>query len=118
MRANVIIKRVLDSHPETRSSDRELYIKVWEEFGFYMSESQKAKFRELPPSETIRRIRQKLQEQGKYPALETVRKHRKSKGMQMRQQMPSLKAHKIEPLLDQREVEHAKKTPVNQTSLI
>jgi hypothetical protein len=100
MRANVIIEGVLRDHPDSRSSDKELYILVWEQFGFFMSESQKAKFRELPSSETIRRVRQKLQEEGKYTAAERVRRHRNRKSQEVQQRMPTTKSDKVEPLLE------------------
>lgn len=100
MRASVIIERTLRDHPDTRSSDKELYILVWEHYGFFMSASQKAKFRDLPSSETIRRIRQKLQEKGSYPADEKIRKHRKFKGLEVQQKMPQTRPEKIEPILN------------------
>lgn len=100
MRASAIIEGVLRDHPETRSSDRELYIQVWENYGFHMSEGQKAKFRELPSSETIRRVRQKLQEQGHYAATERVKRHRNFKSMEVQQKMPQTRPEKVEPLLE------------------
>lgn len=100
MRASAIIEGVLRDHPDTRSSDRELYILVWEKLGFFMSDSQKAKFRELPSSETIRRVRQKLQEQGRYAASERVKQHRNFKGMEVQQKMPQTQPEKVEPLLE------------------
>lgn len=100
MRASVIIETVLKESPETRSSDKELYIKVWEHYGFYMSESQKAEFRELPSSETIRRIRQKLQEKGQYQASEKIARHRHVKSQEVQQRMPTTKPEKIQPMLE------------------
>lgn len=101
MRASAIIEGVLRDAPASRSSDRELYILVWEKYGFFMSATQKAKFRELPSSETIRRVRQKLQEQGHYAATDRVRRHRSQKGQEVQQRMPTTKPDKVEPMLEQ-----------------
>lgn len=111
MRASAITEDVLREHPNTRSSDRELYILVWERYGFFMSLAQKAKFRDLPSSETIRRVRQKLQEQGVYIAADRVRRHRNFKSMEVQQKMPQTKPEKVEPLLQNRDYQE-------QTSLI
>lgn len=122
MRASAIIERVLRDHPESRSSDKELYILVWEQMGFFMSESQKAKFRDLTSSETIRRIRQKLQEQGRYPANDRIKRHRNSRSQEVQQQMPQTKPERVEPLLDRlhpEEVAAAKRiVEPEQTTLI
>lgn len=99
MRVSDTVESVLMLQETTRSSDRLLLIKVWEAHGFFMSETQKAKFMDLPSAETVRRIRQKLQEQGKYPASEYVRKQRKFKGMQVQQMIPKVKIEKVEELI-------------------
>lgn len=73
MKPNYIIEDTLKRYPETRNSDRKLILKVWSR--------QKWNFREhfdeffihqaISP-ETIRRTRQKLQQEGKYKADEAV----------------------------------------------
>lgn len=105
MRASVIIENMLRDYPATRDSDRELYLKVWEQYGFILSDAQRAKFRDLPSSETIRRVRQKLQEQGLYKAQERIRRHRKFKGLEVQQKMPQTKPERVEPLLENRDHE-------------
>jgi hypothetical protein len=100
MRAGAIIEGVLRDAPDTRSSDSSLYIEVWEKLGFFMSESQKAKFHDLPTAETISRVRRKLQQEGKYLATKKVRDHRNFKGMEVQQKMPTTPSDKVEPLLN------------------
>lgn len=89
------IERVLREHPETRSSDKTLILRVWEMYGFGLSEAQKEIFMKLPQAETIRRVRQKLQEQGKYQANDQVKRQRNWKSMVAQQRMPTTKPDKL-----------------------
>lgn len=69
------VERILREYPQTRSDDRKLMLKVWESYGLYLSESQQQKFmgHNIPSTETIRRTRQRLQEQGLYtPSLTKI----------------------------------------------
>jgi len=100
MRVSYLIEDVLKENVGARSSDKELYIAVWERLGFYLSETQKAKFRDLPSTETIRRVRQKLQEQGFYQATDGVRRSRNFKSLEVQQRMPKTRPEKVEPLLE------------------
>ena len=102
MRISYIVENTLERYPETRSSDQLLLLAVWSRLGFALSESQRQKFLNMPSSETIRRIRQKIQEQGKYPASENVRKHRKFKSMQVQQLIPNMKPDRVDFLINER----------------
>lgn len=85
---------------ESRNSDRHLLIKVMEHYGVCLNEVQKARFMEMPSSETVRRIRQKFQESGKYLADQRVGAERRYKGYRMQQTNPV--ADKVENLMEQR----------------
>lgn len=105
MKISDSVEYILKTNELTRSDDRTLLIEVWEAHGFYMSDTQKDKFKGLPSAETIRRIRQKIQESGKYPASETVKRHRKFKGMQVQQRIPNTKPEKVDQLINERSQE-------------
>lgn len=105
MRANVVIEKVLrdnvHSDVSPRDSDKELTIQVMEHYGLWLSETQKAKFRNLPFAlESIRRTRQKFQEQGQYTASQFVRRHRKFKSMEVQQKMPQTAPEKVQGLIE------------------
>lgn len=80
---NSLIERALSNYPETRNSDRKLMLAVW----FLQDPDYMRHFKEffqdkaISP-ETIRRKRQKLQEDGRYPADETVNEFRYQKFQQ------------------------------------
>lgn len=101
MRADIITERALKNAPRARSDDKELLLLVWESYGLYLSETQRAKLKAAPSMETIVRIRRKLQEQGLYIATDRVRRNRNFKAMEVQQRMPTTKPEKIEPLLGQ-----------------
>lgn len=78
------VENILKVSHGARNSDRELLIIYMQKFGVNLSETQMAKIREMPSFETIRRIRQKLQEEGKYPASKEVDEARFKKHQRMR----------------------------------
>lgn len=102
MRVTPIVKRVLRDSPEARNSDKELIIQVWGQLGFYLSESQLAKFRDMPSTETIRRIRQKLQQGGEFKATSPVAQVRRFKSYEVQQNAPQAKPERLESLIEQR----------------
>lgn len=82
------VEAILKAVPATRDSDTELLIIYMQKAGMELSDRQIAKFKQLPSMETIRRIRQKLQEQGKYPASKAVDKARFEKYRKVRGSIP------------------------------
>ena len=60
------IEAVLAKYPETRDSDKELFIKFAGEYYDCDEEIVRDLLEELPNFESIRRYRQKLQEKGLY----------------------------------------------------
>jgi len=73
-----IVEEILRDYPETRSSDKKLFLKVLERFGLTLTDEQKRKFLQIPISyESVRRSRQKIQnDEGKYRPSEQVIKAR------------------------------------------
>lgn len=57
------VMKILQLHPETRDSDRELILRVYHEYGVGSSDpfAYVIGRKDLPPFESIRRARQKLQ---------------------------------------------------------
>lgn len=82
-----LVETVLRSKANTRYSDKELLIEVWASMGLVLNEEQRRAFRNLPSSETITRVRRKLQESGKYLPPEEVTRERHDKADQMKQEM-------------------------------
>lgn len=80
-----LTERVLAKYPETRGDDIELHLRAWEEQGFILNYYQKAAFKKLFSTETIRRSRQELQHNGKYWPSENTRRYRALKAAQMRE---------------------------------
>lgn len=78
------VENILRVSQAARNSDRELLIIYMQKFGLNLSDEQVKKMREMPAFETIRRIRQKLQEQGKYPADKEVEDARYAKYKQVK----------------------------------
>lgn len=110
MKISDIVAKALNDDPQARSDDRKLLLGVWAEQGLILLESQRSIFMyQIASSETIRRIRQKLQEQGKYVAAEPIRRHRKFRGLQVQQAIPKTKPEKIDQLIN---------SPPEQQSLI
>lgn len=89
------VENILRASRQARNSDTELQIIYMQKSGMNLSEAQKQKFRELPHMETIRRTRQKLQEQGKYPADNDVNEYRYEKYKQVKQDIKQLSPEEL-----------------------
>jgi hypothetical protein len=96
------VENILRASKQARNSDTELQIIYMQKFGLNLTDHQVELFRNMPSLETIRRVRQKIQEQGKYPADQAVRGERKRKALVMQQTAPSAKPHNIEKTLGYR----------------
>lgn len=82
--ATPIVMKVLENYPKARNSDKELTIRCWEEQGLFLTDEQKARFRACHSTETYRRTRQKIQEQGMYKADDNIRHQRLKNDVEMR----------------------------------
>lgn len=91
------VENILKVSKNARNSDRELLIIYMQKSGMNLSDEQIKIFRKLPSMETIRRIRQKLQENGKYLADKGVEEQRYNKFKQVKQ---NIKHESPEKLLE------------------
>lgn len=76
MKITSYVRQALANNEKARNSDKVLLLQVWHSLGFDLTPAQTAKFLELPTPETIRRVRQKLQEGGQYLPSEQVQETR------------------------------------------
>lgn len=91
------IRNILSYSVNARNSDTELWLIYAQKSGMNLSQEQIRIFRDKMPSfETIRRVRQKLQEKGEFLASENVRKQRKAKAQVIQQIAPKAKPEYIE----------------------
>ena len=101
MRIAYIVEQTLTNKPGSRDSDKVLLMDVWDKLGFGLSETQRRRFMDMPSAETITRIRRKLQEQGKYPAANNIKKTRELKSMVIQQNMPKASVNTAERVLEE-----------------
>ena len=73
------IRQILLLNKKARNSDKELIIEVWKANGLRLTQDQIAIFKKLPSTESIRRTRQKIQENGEFLADNNIRRTRKNK---------------------------------------
>lgn len=85
MRVSERVENILKVSQKARNSDLELWLIYAKKSGLSLSKEQEEVLREMPSFETIRRTRQKLQEQGLYPADEEVNEARYKKFKEVRQ---------------------------------
>lgn len=81
------VERILREWPETRDSDNKLIVAFFQLRGANFTRKQ-MDLLESVSFESIRRSRQKIQEEGRYPATERVKKARKFKAMRVQQIAP------------------------------
>lgn len=94
------VENILRASEKARNSDKELLVIYFQKSGMNLSEQQIDVFRKMPSTETIRRVRQSLQEQGKYPASETVNEKRYSKFREMRGSVGVASTQQTERILE------------------
>lgn len=76
MRTKKLVERVLQQNPQARDDDKALMLEVWEMQGLCFSETQKKAFKRASSPESIRRTRQKFQQDGEYKASDKVEEKR------------------------------------------
>lgn len=81
------VENILRVSQKARDSDKELLIIYMQKSGMELTKKQEEIFKKMPSVETVRRIRQKLQEEGKYPASDKVDAERFKKFQAMRSEM-------------------------------
>lgn len=108
MRINLLVEKVLrenipvkfegrDVHP--RNSDKALIVRVWAEQDLHLNYHQLQKFFSVASPETMRRIRQKIQEKGQYLADDRVKTERRFKSYRMQQITPKATPKYLEQTL-------------------
>lgn len=76
MRTKYLVKQILSQKKETRDNDKLLILYVWQAQGLVLTPAQIEKFKQVASPETVRRIRQKFQEDGQFLASEAVEENR------------------------------------------
>lgn len=79
------VSNILGASHAARNSDLELLIIYMQKSGMALSDEQIRTFKAMPSMETIRRTRQKIQMDGKYPADPKVNEARYNKFKNVRQ---------------------------------
>lgn len=95
----MIVERVLSNSENARNSDKELIIEVLEQLGMDFTERELHIIRSVN-FESIRRMRQKLNEQGKYLPRPEVARQRRLKSMIVQQNAPQAKPEYLNKLVD------------------
>ena len=94
------VRAILSRSKIARNSDRHLLIEFMQISGMELTEKQQEVFLHLPSLESVRRVRQKLQENGNYPADEKIARERDYKSMRMQQMTPNASPESIEKVID------------------
>lgn len=99
MRVNELVESTLKFYPIARNSDKMLTLLVWKRLGFNLTPAQRAHFMQLPSTESIRRVRQKLQEQGFYSASQPVQQRRQDRAQIVKQNAPTADSEQLDNLI-------------------
>lgn len=100
MQITRVVEAILRDQPETRDSDRELLISIMQRYGIELTPRQIVAFRHMPSMETVRRVRQKIQSEGRYTASERISRQRRLKGYVMQQNAPMASTERLERLVE------------------
>lgn len=90
-------------YPNCRNSDKDLIIGVLQALGADLTPKQREIMRSVN-FESIRRYRQKLQEEGKYLPVEEVSKQRHFKSLIIQQNSPTSKPDTLQSLIEDQPV--------------
>lgn len=85
MKISERVSNILAVSKKARNSDKHLQVIYMQRSGMELTEKQIELFIEMPSMETIRRTRQQIQMEGKYPADKEVEASRFDKYKEMRQ---------------------------------
>ena len=89
MKISERVENILKVSHAARNSDKDLIVIYMQKSGMELTPKQIKVFKEMPSTETIRRVRQQLQEQGKYEADEEVNEMRYKKFKSVRENIKS-----------------------------
>jgi hypothetical protein len=99
------VKNVLAASEAARNSDTELLIIYMQKSGMNLTPTQIETYRNMPSPETIRRTRQKIQEEGHFLPSAKVGRERKLRSYVMRQNIPGAKPDKVEKIIQAPQVQ-------------
>lgn len=94
-----LIKNILMNNVKARDSDNEIIIEIIRKLGVFLTDAQEEKLRSIN-FESIRRTRQKIQQQGLYQPSPEVAKQRRLKAMIVQQNAPIASPDRLEYLTD------------------
>ena len=94
------VESILRHSDRARNSDRELLLIFMQKSGMDLSEAQIATFRDMPELWTVRRLRQKFQEDGLFLPSEAVGRARRLKSYAVQQNAPNAKPETMERLIE------------------
>lgn len=94
------VENILRASQDARNSDKELWLIYAQKSGVGLSSQQLEAIRDMPSFETLRRVRQKIQQVGSYPATESITKERAHKAMVMEQTSPRFSPQQLEKTLN------------------
>lgn len=94
------VRSILEHVPLTRSSDKELLVTYMQKSGMALTPKQIEIFKDMPSTETLRRIRQKIQEGGEFLATKEVEEARFNKYKQTKGSIGVANEAQTEELLD------------------
>lgn len=95
------VRKILANSRMARNSDRHLLIEFMQLSGMDLTPRQQEVFLHLPSLESVRRVRQKLQENGNFPADPKIANEREYKSMRMQQITPSASPEFIEQVIEE-----------------
>lgn len=103
IKTSQIVEWALKHFPDTRNSDEELLIKIWEQQGMHLTQIQKSKLRngEVSLPRSIERCRRILQAKGMYEATDKVQKDRVFKSAQVQQNAPSATPERLTDVVEE-----------------
>lgn len=96
------VEAILRDHKQARNSDKALMAYYMQKSGMNLTKEQLLIFKDMPSMETIRRIRQKLQESGKYEADAPIATERQNKANVIQQNIPKSQPKDVEKHLEAR----------------
>jgi hypothetical protein len=101
MKISQQVENILASSRQARNSDKSLLLIYMQKSGMNLTPRQVSIFLEMPSRETLRRVRQKIQERGQYTADSSVKKVRDYKSLVVSQNAPTASPKTIERIIEE-----------------
>lgn len=98
------VQSILEFSKAARNDDKELWLIYAQKSGVDLTPLQIQKIKNMPSFETLRRVRQKIQQVGRYKAAPEVEAARKYKSVMTRRTIPFMQPDEVERTIDGRVV--------------